>query len=75
MSGSNAKPPKELATLFQMTMGLVVSQSLYVAADLGIADHFQRITYGARSRRKKRLTSRRLGASSSRTCGPWDNQT
>jgi hypothetical protein len=39
MPGSNTAPPKEAAALFQMTMGLVVSQSLYVAADLGIADH------------------------------------
>jgi hypothetical protein len=39
MSGSNTEPPTEAATLFQMTMGLVVSQSLYVAADLGIADY------------------------------------
>jgi SAM-dependent methyltransferase len=39
MSGSNTAPSKEAAALFQMTMGLVVSQSLYVAADLGIADH------------------------------------
>jgi hypothetical protein len=39
MSSSNVEPPKEAAALFQMAFGFVTSQSLYVAAELGIADY------------------------------------
>ena len=39
MSGSDAERPKEADVLLRMTQGFAVSQSLYVAADLGIADY------------------------------------
>ena len=42
MSSMNAEPPKEAAALLRMASALVTSQVLYVAADLGIADHLVR---------------------------------
>src|SRR5208282_136680 len=39
MPGSNLEPPKEAAAVFRMAFGFISSQVLYVAAELGIADH------------------------------------
>lgn len=39
MSNTNVEPPPEAAALFRMTFGFVASQALYVAAELGLADH------------------------------------
>jgi len=38
MSNSNT-PPKEAATLLPLAFGFAVSQTLYIAADLGLADY------------------------------------
>ena len=39
MYGSDAERSKEADVLLRLTQGFAVSQSLYVAADLGIADY------------------------------------
>jgi len=39
MSNNTMEPPKEAADLLRITFGFVTSQALYVAAELGIADH------------------------------------
>jgi hypothetical protein len=39
MSSGTGYPPQEAAALLPMAFGFAVSQSLYTAADLGIADH------------------------------------
>jgi hypothetical protein len=39
MPGSNADPSKDAIALLRMVFGFPVSQALYVAADLGIADY------------------------------------
>ena len=46
MSSTNAEPPKEAAVLLRMAFAFVTSQVLYVAAELGIADH---LAHGALS--------------------------
>src|SRR5215470_11026509 len=39
MPGINLEPSKEAAAIFRMAFGFVSSQVLYLAAELGIADH------------------------------------
>jgi hypothetical protein len=40
---SNVQPPQEATALLQMAFGIVPCQALYVAAELGLADH---LTHG-----------------------------
>ncbi len=39
MPSSNVEPPKEAAAILRMAFAFVTSQVLYVAAELGVADH------------------------------------
>lgn len=63
MSSSSVEPPKEAAVLLRMAFAFVTSQVLYVAAELGIADH---LAHGARARPREqnRRARRRVGAPS-----------
>jgi O-methyltransferase/methyltransferase family protein len=47
MSSNNMEPPQEAADLLRMAYAFVTSQVLYVAAELGIADHLAQGALGA----------------------------
>jgi hypothetical protein len=47
MSSNNMEPPQEAADLLRIAYAFVTSQVLYVAAELGIADHLAQGALGA----------------------------
>jgi hypothetical protein len=59
MPNSNVEPPKEAAAILRMAFAFVTSQVLYVAAELGVADH---LAQGALARKSSRAKLARTPA-------------